>query len=168
MSISAGIATYLTNHNVRATTVTLLSDHNIEARHIKTVAGHKSDNFIESYCSRASFQQKENVSNILSGFFSGDSAEPRVLELEGACFNIERASLSFSTEASTLSMAPRDQQSTVKMQMPQSFSFHGCSVSIVNNNYMRWTKFHKLSWKLNGPIINRQLDLVHFSFPCSS
>jgi len=30
-----------------------------------------------------------------------------------------------------------DQQSTVKMQMPQSFSFHGCSVSIVNNNYMR-------------------------------
>ena len=168
MSISAGIATYLTNHNVRATAVTLLSDHNIEARHIKTVAGHKSDNFTESYCSRASFQQKENVSNILSGFFSGDSAEPRVLELEGACFNIERASLSFSTEASTLSVAPRDQQSTVKMQMPQSFSFHGCSVSIVNNNYMRWTKFHKLSWKLNGPIINRQLDLVHFRFPCSS
>ena len=109
----------------------MLSDHNIEARHIKTVTGHKSDNSIESYCSRASFQQKENMPNILSDFISGDSAEPRVLVLEDASTSKEL------TGASTLSVAPQDQQSTVKMQMPQSFSFHGCSVSIVNNNYMR-------------------------------
>ena len=131
MSTSAGIAPHLTNHCVRATSVTVLSDHNIEARHIKTVTGHKSDNSIESYCSRASFNQKENMSNILSGFISGDSAEPRVLALEGASTSKEL------TGASTPSVAPQDQQSTVKMQVPQSFSFHGCSVSIVNNNYMR-------------------------------
>ena len=69
--------------------------------------------------------------NILSDFISGDSAEPRVLVLEDASTSKEL------TGASTLSVAPQNQQSTVKMQMPQSFSFHGCSVSIVNNNYMR-------------------------------
>ena len=128
MSTSAGIAPHLTNHCVRSTSVTVLSDHNIEAKHITTVsAGHKSDNSIESYCSRPSFQQKGNMSNILGGFISGDSAEPRVLVLEGASTTKEL------TGASTLSVAPQDQQSTVKMQMPQSFSFHGSPVSIVNN-----------------------------------
>ena len=128
MSTSAGIAPHLTNHCVRSTSVTVLSDHNIEAKHIKTVsAGHKSDNSIESYCSRVSFQQKENMSNILSGFISGDSEEPRVLVLEGASTSKELPG------ANTLSVAPQDQQSTVKMQMPQSFGFHGSSVSIVNN-----------------------------------
>ena len=104
-------------------------------RHIKTVTGHKSDsdNFIESYCSRASFQQKENMSSILSGFISGDSAEPRVLALKGASTSKELTGAS----TSSVTVAPQDQQSMVKMQMPQSFSFHGCSVSIVNNNYMR-------------------------------
>ena len=131
MSTSPGIAPHLTNHCVRATSVTVLSDNNIEARHIKTVTGHKSDNSIESYCSRASFQQKENMSNILSAFISGDSAKPRGLVHEGASTSKQL------TGTSTLSVAPQDQQSTLKMQMPQSFSFHGCSVSIVNNNYMR-------------------------------
>ena len=133
MSTSAGIAPHLTNHCIRATSVTVLSDHNIEARHINTVTGHKSDNSIESYCSRASSQQKENMSSILSGFISGDSAEPRVLALEGASTSKELT----GTSTPSVTVAPQDQQSTVKMQMPQSFSFHGCSVSIVNNNYMR-------------------------------
>ena len=133
MSTSAGIAPHLTNHCVRATSVSVLSDHNIEARHIKTVTGHKSDNSIESYCSRASFQQKENMSSILSGFISGDSAEPRVLALKGASTSKELTGES----TSSVTVAPQDQQSMVKMEMPQSFSFHGCSVSIVNNNYMR-------------------------------
>ena len=124
---TAGIAPHLTNHCVWATSVTVLSDHNIEARHIKTVTGHKSYNSTEYYCSRASFLQKENMSNILSGFISGDSAE-------GASTSKEL------TGASTLSVAPQDQQLTVKMQMPQSFSFHGCTVSIINNNYMQRTK----------------------------
>ena len=84
MSTSAGKAPHLTDHCIRATSVTVLQDHNIEARHIKTVTGHKSDNSIESYCSRASSQQKENMANKLSGFVSGDSAEPQFLVLEVA------------------------------------------------------------------------------------
>ena len=139
MSTSAGIAPHLTNHCVQATSVRVLSDHNIEARHTKMVTGHKSDNSIESHCSKASFQQKEHMSSILSDFISGDLAEPRVLALEGASTSKEL------TGASTpVTVAPQDQQSTVKMQMPQSFSFHGCSVSIINNNYMWWTKVDKL------------------------
>lgn len=131
MSTCAGIAPHLTNHCVRATSVTVHSDHNIEARHIKAVTGYKSDNSIESYCSRTFFHQRENMSSILSGFISGDLVEPRVLAFEGASTSKELPG------ASTPYVAPRDQQPTMKMQKPQSFSFHGCSVSIVNNNYMR-------------------------------
>ena len=71
------------------------------------------------------------MSDIFSDFTSGDSAELQVLVLEGASTSEELIG------ASTLSVAPQDQQSTVKMQMPQSFSFRTCSVSIINNNYMR-------------------------------
>ena len=101
MSTSAWIAPHLTNRCVRSTSVTVLSDHNIEAKHIKTVsAGHKSDNSIESYCSRASFQQKGNMSNILGGFISGGSAEPRVLVLEGASTTKELTGVSSATVSS--------------------------------------------------------------------
>ena len=55
MSKAAGIIPYLTNHSIRAMSVTVLSDSNVEARHIKAVTGHKSDNSIESYNTRASF-----------------------------------------------------------------------------------------------------------------
>ena len=65
------------NHCVRATSVTVLSDHNVEARYIKAVTGHKSDTAIESYNSRASFKQKENMSNILSQFVSGNKSPPQ-------------------------------------------------------------------------------------------
>ena len=153
MSTSAGIVPHLTNHCVRATSVTALSDNNIEARHITMVTGHKSDNSIEAYCSRASFHQKENMSSILSGFIAGDSAEPRVLALEGA------STLKELTGASTSSVtvAPQDQQSMVKMQIPQSFSFNGCSISIVNNNYMRRTKNRQTVDNL------AQLSIVHLT-----
>ena len=70
------------------------------------------------------------MSNIFSDFISGDCAELQVLVLEGASTSKELIG------ASSLSVAPQDQQLTVKMQMPQSFSFHGCSVSVINNNYM--------------------------------
>ena len=73
MSQKAGIEPHLTNHCVTATAVTVLSDHNVEARHIKAVSVHKSDQSIESYNAQASFQQKENMSNILSHFVSGQS-----------------------------------------------------------------------------------------------
>ena len=57
------------------------------------------------------------MSNILSSFISGDSAEPRALVFEGPSTSKELNGVN------TLSVAPREQQSTVKMQMPQSFSF---------------------------------------------
>ena len=116
-NIMKNISTYaqkspnLTNRCIRATSVTVLSDHNIEASHIMTITEHKSDNSFESYCLRASFQQRENRSKILSSFISGDSAEPQVLVLEGPSTSKEL------TEVSTLSVAPQEQQSTVKMQM---------------------------------------------------
>ena len=109
----------------------MLPDQNIEATYINTVTRYKSDNSFESYRSRASFQQRENVSNILSSFISGDSAEPQALVFEGPSTSKELNGVN------TLSLGPQEQQSTVKMQIPQSFSFHGCSFSIVNNNYMR-------------------------------
>ena len=73
MSLAASIIPHLTNHCVRATSVTVLSDHNVEARHIKVVTGHKSITSIESYNARASLQQKENMSNILSRLGADDS-----------------------------------------------------------------------------------------------
>ena len=73
MSLAASIIHHLSNHCVRATLVTVLSDHNVEARHIKVVTGHKSTTLIESYNARASLQQKENMSYILSRFVAGDS-----------------------------------------------------------------------------------------------
>ena len=79
------------------------------------------------------FQQKKNMPSILMGFISGDSTEPRVLALEGVSTSNEH------TWASNPSVASQDQQSTVKMQLLRSFSFLGCSVSIVNKTYMRWS-----------------------------
>ena len=118
MSTSAWIAPHLTNRCVRSTSVTVLSDHNIEAKHIKTVsAGHKSDNSIESYCSRASFQQKGNMSNILGGFISGGSAEPRVLVLEGASTTKELTGVSSATVSSANANA-------AVVQLSLLFCFH--------------------------------------------
>lgn len=53
-----------------ATAVTVVSDHNVEERHIEAVTWLKSSLSIKSYNVRASFQQKENMSNILSHFVS--------------------------------------------------------------------------------------------------
>ena len=74
MSKAAGIITHLTNYCIQATSMTVLSDYNMEARHIKAVTGHKSDSSIQSYSMRVSFQRKENMSNILSHFVSGESS----------------------------------------------------------------------------------------------
>ena len=68
MSSRAGIQPHLTNHCLRATTVTVLSDSNCETRHIKSVTGHKSDQSIESYNERPSFEQQRKMSNVLSTF----------------------------------------------------------------------------------------------------
>ena len=136
MSTAAGITPHLTNHCVTATAVTVLSDHNVEARHIKAVTGHKSDSLIESYNARASFHQKENMSNILSGFVSGEEPSHHQLAIQ----NRSNVQLQIQNETNQSSSSPAvvsqvyDQSNT---HLTQSFSFHGCTVSIVNNNFFR-------------------------------
>ena len=53
--------------------------------------------------------------NILSSFISSDSAEPQALVFEGPSTSKELNGVN------TLSVVPQEQQSTVKMQIPQSF-----------------------------------------------
>ena len=140
MSQKAGIEPHLTNHCVKATAVTVLSDHNVEARLIKAVTGHKSDQSIESYNARASFQQKENMSNILSHFVSGqshtsnDESSPRPSDLAGPSNSrgFDRAN---QMQLTTPQLQPQNQH-VVQIQnfsQPQPYSFHNCTVSIVNN-----------------------------------
>ncbi|XP_028401214.1 uncharacterized protein LOC114524266 [Dendronephthya gigantea] len=139
ISKAAGIIPHLTNHCVRATSVTVLSDSNVEARHIKAVTGHKSDTSIQAYNARASFQQKENMSNILSRFISGD-ADQSTRNIVAA---LETTSSKVSLPTtSTLTVMPLSlnneniqKETNIEMRGPQSYSFHGCTVSIVNNNY---------------------------------
>ncbi|XP_044165281.1 uncharacterized protein KIAA1958-like [Acropora millepora] len=135
MSLAASIIPHLTNHCVRATSVTVLSDHNVEARHIKVVTGHKSTTSIESYNARASLQQKENMSNILSRFVADDSH--LAIEHQPSSSKENPALPTPGTRSAiTLSQKIENNQD-VRIQTPQAFHFHGCSVSIVNNNYMR-------------------------------
>ena len=135
MSLAASIIPHLTNHCVRATSVTVLSDHNVEARHIKVVTGHKSTTSIESYNARASLQQKENMSNILSRFVAGDSH--LAIEYQPSSSRVFPALPTSSTSSAITSCQQIENNQDVRIQAPQGFHFHGCNVSIVNNNYMR-------------------------------
>ena len=135
MSLAASIIPHLTNHSVRATSVTVLSDHNVEARHIKVVTGHKSTTLIESYNARASLQQKENMSNILSRFVAGDSH--LAIEYQPSSSRVFPALPTSSTSSAITSCQQIENNQDVRIQAPQGFHFHGCNVSIVNNNYMR-------------------------------
>ena len=136
MSLAATIIPHLTSHYVQATSVTVLSDHNVEARHIKVVTGHKSTTSIESYNARASLQQKENMSNILSRFaVAGDSH--LAIEHQPSSSKENRALPTPRTSPAITSSQQIQNNQDVRIQAPQDFHFHGCNVSIVNNNYMR-------------------------------
>ena len=76
MTSSAGISPHLTNHCIRATTVTVLGDDNIEARRIRAVASQRSDSSIDSYNSRPSLKQFNEMSNITSSFVTGNGGIP--------------------------------------------------------------------------------------------
>ena len=134
MSRAAGITPHLTNHCVRATAVTVLSDRNVEARHIKAVTGHKSDSSIESYNARAYFPQKENMSNILSGFVAGEESSLQPLAIQNRSdvqIQMQNENYPSSSSAAVTSSKVYQQSNN---HLPQSFTFHGCTVSIVNNN----------------------------------
>ena len=137
MSKAAGITPHLTNHCVRATAVTVLSESNVEARHIKAVTGHKSDSSIEKYNARASFHQKENMSNILSGFVSGEEQSHQPLAIQNrsnVLLQIQNENKPSSSSSAVESQVSYQQSNA---HLPQSFSFHGYTVSIVNNNFFR-------------------------------
>ena len=122
MSTAAEITPHLINHCVRATAVTVLSDHNVEARHIKAVTGHKSDSSIESYNARASFHQKENMSNFLSGFVSGEEPSHRQLAIQNRSnvqLQIQNEKIQSSTSPAVTSQV-YEQSNT---HLLQSFSF---------------------------------------------
>ena len=132
MSTAAGISPHLTNHCVRATAVTVLSDRHVEARHIKAVTGHKSDSAIESYNARASFPQKENMSNILSGFVSGEESSLQPLAIQNRSdVQIQMQNENYPSSSAAVTSQVYQQSNN---HLPQSFTFHGCTVSIVNNN----------------------------------
>ena len=134
MSKAAGIIPYLTNHSIRATSVTVLSDSNVEARHIKAVTGHKSDNSIESYNTRASFQQKENMSNILSRFVAGNQqnqcSSTNTISVNPASYTVQKA----DENTTDIQLRVDNKTTNIDMRGPHSFNFHNCSVSIVNNS----------------------------------
>ena len=132
---AAGITPHPSNHCVRATAVTVLSDSNVEARHIRAVTGHKSDSSIESYDARASFRQKENMSNILSGFVSGEEPSHQPLTIQNRS-NVQLQIQNENSPSSSSSVvASQVYQQSTDAHLPQSFRFHGCMVSIVNKNF---------------------------------
>ena len=138
MSKAAEIIPYLTNHSIRATSVTVLSDSNArhEARHIKAVTGHKSDYSIESYNTRASFQQKENMSNILSRFVAGSQqnqcSSTNTISVNPASYTVQKADIQLRLDNTTDIQLRLDNKTTnIDMRGPHSFNFHNCSVSIV-------------------------------------
>ena len=117
----------LTNHCVRATAVTVLSDRNVEARHIKAVTGHKSDSAIESYNARASFPQKENMSNILSGFVSGEESSLQQQAIQNRSddqIQIQNENCPSSSSAVVTSHVYQQSNN----HLPQAFTFHDCTV----------------------------------------
>ena len=134
ISLAASTIPHLTNHCVRATSVTVLSDHNVEARHIKVVTGHKSTTSIETYNARASLQQKENMSNILSCFVASNSHLAIVHQPSRSKEN--PAIPTPGTSSAITSSQQIENNQDIRIQAPQAFYFHGCNVSIVNNNYM--------------------------------
>ena len=130
MSLAASIIPHLTTHCVWATSVTVLSDHNVEARHIKVVTGKKSTISIESYNARASLLQ-----NILSRFVAGDSH--LAIEHQPSSSKENPALPTPGTSSAITSSQQVENNQDVSIQAPQAFHFHGCNVSILNNNYMR-------------------------------
>ena len=73
MSKRARIQPHLTKDCLRATSVTVLSDQNCETRHIKSVAGHKSDQAVESYNERPSIEQQQRMSLVRSEFIGSST-----------------------------------------------------------------------------------------------
>ena len=160
MSLAASIISHLTNHCVRVTSVTVLSDHNFEAKHIKVVTGHKSATSIESYNARASLQQNENMSNILSRFVAGDSH--LAIEHQPSSSKENPALPPPGTSSAITSPQQIENNQDVRIQAPQAFHFHGCNFSIVNNNHRRTTLCVR-GLRESMRVMNKALKIAHLN-----
>ena len=134
MTSKAGISPYLTNHCIRATTVTVLGEENIEARRIRAVTGHKSDASIDSYNSRPSLQQFQQMSNIISSFVSGQE-ESTDAAMAASTATPDQAR---KPEASPFPLREANQNLLLQQQFQQfqqqpQGSFFGCTFNITNN-----------------------------------
>ena len=134
MTSKAGISPHLTNHSIRATTVTVLGEENIEARRIRAVTGHKSDASIDSYNSRPSLQQFQQMSNIISSFVSGQE-ESTDAAMAASTATPDQAR---KPEASPFPLREANQNLLLQQQFQQfqqqpQGSFFGCTFNITNN-----------------------------------
>ena len=75
-------------------------------------------------------------SNILSRFVADDSH--LAIEHQPSSSKENLALPTPGTRSAITSSQQIENNQDVRIQTPQAFHFHGCSVSIVNNNYMRW------------------------------
>ncbi|XP_078371764.1 uncharacterized protein LOC144655391 isoform X2 [Oculina patagonica] len=126
MTAKGGISLHLTNHCIRATTVTVLGEENVEARRIRAVTGHRSDASIDSYQSRPSLRQFQEMSNILSSFVSGN--EDCSAENSTSSNQVPPSALREANQQFKLNL----QQVQQFQQQPQG-SFVGCTFNITNN-----------------------------------
>ena len=145
MSVRAGIHPHLTNHCLRVNSVTVLSDNNCETRHIKSVTGHKSDQSIESYNDRPSFDQQRNMSNIRSALFWTNA---KLLQLTKTTTpQASRSPCTTAITASPASVLVQHNQVSVPNDMvnvahgeqghrsPPQVNFYSCTNVQIHNNF---------------------------------
>ena len=144
MSVRAG------NHCLRATSVTVLSDNNCETRHIKSMTGQKSDQSIESYNYRPSFDQQRNMSNTLSAFLddcTATSADKQNNTTGQQLIVQTRSPCTTAITASPASVLVQHNQVSVPNDMvnvahgeqghrfPPQFNFYSCTNVQIHNNF---------------------------------
>ena len=138
---------------VRATTVTVLSDSNCETRHIKSVTGHKSDQSIESYNERPSFEQQRKMSNVLSTFATQSLSPACSADKENVTANQQlqvqaEVPSNTSIQASPAAVIVQHNQMAVSNTtashadsdrghrlIPPQFSFYNCTNVQIHNNF---------------------------------
>lgn len=66
LSKAATLSQVYANHCIRATAITLWSDAGLSNRHVMTLSGNMTENSLESYNARPSWQQLQVCSDVLS------------------------------------------------------------------------------------------------------
>ena len=150
MSVRSGIHPHLTNHCLRATSVTVLSDNNCETRHIKSVTGHKSDQSIESYNNRSSFDQQRIMSNTLSAFLddckatsadkeNNTTGQQLIVQTRSPCTTAITASPASVLVQHNQVSVPNDMVNVAHGEQghrfPPQFNFYSCTNVQIHNNF---------------------------------